>query len=51
MGCGVGHGTYYEGDVGAGGQAEFGVVAFEHGARVGGELLHGGMAVGDGLEF
>ena len=41
MGCGVGHGADYEGDVGAGWKAEFGVVAFEHCGWVGSEVFHG----------
>ena len=40
MGCGVGHGADYEGDVGAGWKTEFGVVAFEHCGWVGGEVFH-----------
>ena len=40
MSCGVGHGADYEGDVGAGWKAEFGVVAFEHCGWVGGEVFH-----------
>lgn len=41
MGCGVGHGADYEGNVGARWKAKFGVVAFKHCGWVGSEVFHG----------